>query len=86
VGSPAIGYHCFPFLASVESEGHITYLPGLYSLLTFGGRYVEEWVRVFYTIVWIDLDHQWMRFMFEREDVLCMLLRLESYLDSLSHR
>jgi hypothetical protein len=30
-----------------ESEGHITYLPGLYSLLTFGGRYVEEWVRVY---------------------------------------
>jgi hypothetical protein len=34
-----------------ESEGHITYLPGLYSLPTFGGRYVEEWVRVFYATV-----------------------------------
>jgi hypothetical protein len=30
-----------------ESEGHITYLPGLYSLLTFGGKYVKEWVRVY---------------------------------------
>jgi hypothetical protein len=53
----------------VESGGHITYLPGLHSLLTFCGRYVEEWVRVFYAIVWIDLDHQWMRFRFERQDV-----------------
>lgn len=52
-----------------ESEVHITYLLGLYSLLTFGGRYVEEWVRVFYAIVWIDPDHQWMRFGLEREDV-----------------
>jgi hypothetical protein len=59
------------FLSAVgaESEGHITYLPGLHSLLTFDGRYVEEWVRVFYAIVWIDLDPQWMRFRFEREDV-----------------
>jgi hypothetical protein len=24
---------------------------------------------VFYSSVWIDLDHQWMRFRFEREDV-----------------
>jgi hypothetical protein len=37
--------------------------------VTFGGRYVEEWVRVFYVTVWIDPDHQWMRFRFEREDV-----------------
>jgi hypothetical protein len=32
----------FRSVAGVESEGHITYLSGLYSLLTFGGRYVEE--------------------------------------------
>jgi hypothetical protein len=37
-----------------EVEGHITYLLGLYSLLTFGGRYVEEWVKVFYSTVWIE--------------------------------
>jgi hypothetical protein len=36
--------------------------------LTFGSRYIEEWVRVFYAIGWIDPDHQWMRFRFERED------------------
>jgi hypothetical protein len=59
----------FILVVGAESEGHITYLPGLHSLLTFGGRYVEEWVRVFYATVWIDLDHQWMRFRFEREDV-----------------
>jgi hypothetical protein len=55
--------------ADAELEGHITYLPGLYSLLTFGDRYVEEWVRVFYATVWIDPNCQWMRFWFEHEDV-----------------
>jgi hypothetical protein len=48
---------------------HLTYLPGLLTLLTTSGRYVEEWVRVFYATVWIDPDHHWMRFCFEREDV-----------------
>ena len=40
-----------------ESEGHLSYMPGLLSLLTFSGRYIEEWVRLVYAIVWIDLDH-----------------------------
>jgi hypothetical protein len=59
------------FLSAVDTEleGHLSYLPGLLSLLTFGGRYIEEWVRVFFAIVWIDPDHQWLRFRFEREDV-----------------
>jgi hypothetical protein len=39
------------------------------TLLTTSGRYVEEWVRVFYASVWIDANHKWMRFRFEREDV-----------------
>jgi hypothetical protein len=39
------------------------------TLLTTSGRYVEKWVRVFYATVWIDPDHHWMRFHFEREDV-----------------
>jgi hypothetical protein len=52
-----------------DSEVHLSYLPGLLTLLTTSGRYVEEWVRVFYATVWIDPDHHWMRFRFEREDV-----------------
>jgi hypothetical protein len=48
---------------------HLSYLPGLLTLLTTSGRYAEEWVRVFHASVWIDPDHQWMRFRFEREDV-----------------
>jgi hypothetical protein len=55
--------------ADAEPKGNISYLPGLHSLLTFGGINIEEWVRVFYATVWIDPDHQWMRFTFEREDV-----------------
>jgi hypothetical protein len=59
----------FLLAASANSEVHLSYLPCLLSLLTTTGRYIEEWVRVFYAIVWIDSDHQWMRFHFEREDV-----------------
>jgi hypothetical protein len=59
----------FLLAAGVDSEVHLSYLPGLLTLLTTSGRYVEEWVRVFYASVWIDPDHQWMRFRFEREDV-----------------
>jgi hypothetical protein len=59
----------FLLAAGADSEVHLTYLPGLLTLLTTSGRYVEEWVRVFYMTVWIDLDHHWMRFRFEREDV-----------------
>jgi hypothetical protein len=56
----------FLLAAGADSEVHLSYLPGL---LTTSGRYVEEQVRVFYATVWIDPDHHWMRFRFEREDV-----------------
>jgi hypothetical protein len=59
----------FLLAAGADSEVHLSYLPGLLTLLTTSGRYVEEWVRVFYASVWIDPNHQWMRFRFEREDV-----------------
>jgi hypothetical protein len=59
----------FLLAAGADSEVHLSYLSGLLTLLTTSGRYVEEWVRVFYAIVWIDPDHHWMRFRFEREDV-----------------
>jgi hypothetical protein len=47
----------FLLAAGADSEAHLTYLPGLMTLLTTSGRYVEEWVRVFYASVWIDPDH-----------------------------
>jgi hypothetical protein len=59
----------FLLVASADSKVHLSYLHGLLTLLTTNGRYVEEWVRVFYSSVWIDPDNQWMRFRFEREDV-----------------
>jgi hypothetical protein len=59
----------FLLAAGAGSEVHLSYLPGLLTLLTTSGRYVEEWVRVFYATVWIDPDHHWMRFHFERDDV-----------------
>jgi hypothetical protein len=59
----------FLLAAGADFEVHLSYLLGLLTLLTTSGKYVEEWVRVFYASVWIDPDHQWMRFHFEREDV-----------------
>jgi hypothetical protein len=59
----------FLLAAGADSEVHLSYLPGLLTLLTTSDRYVEEWVRVFYATIWIDPDHHWMRFRFEREDV-----------------
>jgi hypothetical protein len=59
----------FLLAAGAKSEVHLSYLLGLLTLLTTSDKYVEEWVRVFYASVWIDPDHQWMRFRFEREDV-----------------
>jgi hypothetical protein len=47
----------FLLVVGVDSEVHLSYMPGLLTLLTTSGRYVEEWVRVFYASVWIDLDH-----------------------------
>ena len=35
-------------------EPHFTYLRGLAELLSRSGRYVARWVRIFYAIVWID--------------------------------
>jgi hypothetical protein len=59
----------FLLVAGADSDVYLSYLLGLLSLLTVSGRYIEEWVRVFYATMWIDLDHQWMWFRFEREDV-----------------
>jgi hypothetical protein len=59
----------FLLAAGANSEVHLSYLPGLLTLLTTSSRYVEEWVRVFYATVWIDPDHHWMRIRFERKDV-----------------
>jgi hypothetical protein len=44
----------FLLAAGADSKVHLSYLLGL---LTTSGRYVDEWVRVFYASVWIDLDH-----------------------------
>jgi hypothetical protein len=59
----------FLLAAGADSEVHLSYMPRLLTLSTTSGRYVEGWVQVFYATVWIDPDHHWMRFRFEREDV-----------------
>jgi hypothetical protein len=57
-GHQLLDLSAFLLAVSADTEGHLTYLLGLLSLLTASGRYVEEWVRVFYATLWIDPDHQ----------------------------
>jgi hypothetical protein len=76
----------FLLAVGADSEVHLSYLPRLLTLLTTSGRYVEEWVRVFYATVWIDPDHQWMRFRLSKRMLHFMPVRSVSYLDSMSHR
>ena len=45
----------------------ITYLPGLEALMRKSGLYMDEWVRVFYAIVWVDPSHEFIQFRFEGE-------------------
>ena len=45
----------------------ITYLPGLEELMCRLGLYMDEWVRVFYAIVWVDPSHEFIQFHFEGE-------------------
>jgi hypothetical protein len=73
----------FLLAAGADSEVHLSYLLGL---LTTSGRYVEEWVRVFYASVWIDPDHQWMRFCLSEMMLLFMPARFASCLDLPSRR
>jgi hypothetical protein len=76
----------FLLAAGADSEVHLSYLPGLLTLLTTSGRYVEEWVRVFYASVWIDPDHLWIRFRFEREDVTLHASQIRHLFGFTSHR
>ena len=45
----------------------ITYLPGLEELMCRSRLYMNEWVRVFYAIVWVDPSHEFIQFHFEGE-------------------
>ena len=39
--------------------------PGLCALVSDRDRYVREWVRVFYTTLFVDEDYQFIEFMFQ---------------------
>jgi hypothetical protein len=41
---------------------YLSYLPGLVGLLALPGTYVAEWVREFYTSVWIAPDHSYIHY------------------------
>lgn len=50
-----------------EAQQHIEYMPGLEALVTLVGLYLEECVRVFYSTIWIDPDHEFKQIMFKGE-------------------
>ena len=48
-----------------EMKGHLTYMLGLLDLLTRAHEYVPDWVKIFFTTLWIprcggyDLGYPW---------------------------
>jgi len=47
-----------------QIEPHFTYLRGLANLLYWSGKSMAHWVRIFYTIVWIEPNGDYTKFMF----------------------
>jgi hypothetical protein len=47
---------------------HLSYLLGLTDLLQRTGRYVLEWVREFYSSLYIDPRHRFIHFAFKGRD------------------
>lgn len=42
-----------------------TYLLGLEPLANLAAIYIDVWVKVFYSTIWIDPDNEFFEFMFE---------------------
>jgi hypothetical protein len=47
---------------------HLSYLPGLIDHLRRTGRYILEWVREFYSSLWIEPRHRFIHFAFRGRD------------------
>ena len=47
-----------------EMKGHLTYMPGLLDPLTKAHEYVPDWVKIFFTTLWIPRGRQYIEFMF----------------------
>ena len=45
-------------------KGHLTYMLGLLDLLTRAHEYVPDWVKIFFTTLWIPRGRQYIEFMF----------------------
>jgi hypothetical protein len=48
-----------------EIKGHLSYMLGLFDLLTGPHLYVPEWVKIFFASLWIPRDREFIEFMFE---------------------
>jgi len=49
-------------MVGADIRQYITYLTGLLGLLSLLGTYVEEWVREFYTSVWVAPGHSYIHY------------------------
>ena len=47
-----------------EMKGHLTYMLGLLDLLTRAHKYVLDWVKIFFTTLWIPQGRRYIEFMF----------------------
>jgi hypothetical protein len=55
-------------VAGEQIRLHLSYLPGLTDLLRRTDRYVPEWVREYYSSLWIDPRHRYIHFTFRGRD------------------
>ena len=49
-------------MVGADIRQYFTYLTGLLELLALLGTYCEEWVREFYALVWVSLDHSYIHY------------------------
>ena len=48
-------------------RAHFESIPGLADLLSGVSRFMEDWVRAFYAMVWIAPERNFIQFMFQGE-------------------
>lgn len=54
-------------LTEEQLRGYFSYLPGLVNLLELPGRYVIDWMEIFYATVWISPTRDRICYMYEEE-------------------
>ena len=49
---------------------------GLEELMCRSGLYMDEWIRAFYTTVWVDSSHEFIQFCFKGETYMILAFEI----------